>query len=75
MILPGTGLAAATPKKGGTLVYAILGHNSKHKSLKTAKHPYKGIEIRTKNVYNALTWVLILSTRAAAVALPSRATA
>ncbi len=57
LILPGTGLAAAMPKKGGKLVYAILGHNSKHKSLKTAKHPYKGIEIRTKNVYNALTWV------------------
>jgi peptide/nickel transport system substrate-binding protein len=50
-------LLAATPKKGGKLVYAVLIHNSKHKSLKTAKHPYKGIEIRTKNTYNALTWV------------------
>ena len=48
---------AATPKKGGKLTYAILTRNSKHKSLKTAKHPYSGIHIRTKNVYNALTWV------------------
>jgi len=48
---------AATPKKGGKLTYAILTRNSKHKSLKTAKHPYSGLHIRTKNVYNALTWV------------------
>ncbi len=56
LILPGSALAA-TPKKGGKLVYAVLGHNTRHKSLKTAKHPYNGIEIRTKNVFNALTWV------------------
>ena len=56
LIFSGASLAA-TPKKGGKLVYAILGHNTRHKSLKTAKHPYNNIEIRTKNVYNALTWV------------------
>ena len=47
---------AATPKKGGKLVYAG-GSNTKHKTLKKAKHPYYGIEIRTKNTYNQLTWV------------------
>lgn len=57
LIFPITSLAATAPKKGGKLTYAILTRNSKHKSLKTAKHPYKGIHIRTKNVYNALTWV------------------
>ena len=48
---------AATPKKGGKLVYAGSYKNSKHKSAKNAKHPYNGIEIRTKNTYNQLTWV------------------
>ncbi len=47
---------AATPKKGGKLVYAGS-RNTKHKTLKKAKHPYYGIEIRTKNTYNQLTWV------------------
>ncbi|MFQ5936327.1 MAG: ABC transporter substrate-binding protein, partial [Acidiferrobacterales bacterium] len=50
-------LRAETPKKGGKLVYAITNHNTRHKSLKTAMHPYDGIEIRTKNTYNTLTWV------------------
>ena len=57
LIFPDSALAAATPKKGGKLVYAVLIRNSKHKSIKTARHPYSGIEIRTKNVYNTLTWV------------------
>jgi peptide/nickel transport system substrate-binding protein len=57
LLLSSTSLAAPTPKKGGRLTYAILTRNSKHKSLKTAKHPYKGLHIRTKNVYNTLTWV------------------
>jgi peptide/nickel transport system substrate-binding protein len=48
---------AETPKKGGKLVYAGSYKNTKHKSPKTAKHPYYGIEIRTKNTYNQLTWV------------------
>ena len=48
---------AQTPKKGGKLVYAGSYKNTKHKNLKTAKHPYNGIEIRTKNTYNQLTWV------------------
>jgi|GEM_PF-394208 peptide/nickel transport system substrate-binding protein len=48
---------AAQPKKGGKLVYAGSYRNSKHKSLKNAMHPYYGIEIRTRNTYNALTWV------------------
>ena len=48
---------AAEPKKGGKLVYAGSYLNSQHKSLKNAKHPYYGIEIRTRNTYNALTWV------------------
>lgn len=56
LLQPGAALAGK-PKKGGKLVYAVLSHNSKHKSLKTAKHPYSGIEIRSKNVFNALTWV------------------
>ena len=56
VLFGGTALAA-TPKKGGKLTYASLYRNSKHKALKTAKHPYKGLHIRTKNVYNALTWV------------------
>ena len=50
IIFPAASIAADKPKKGGKLVYAVLGHNSKHKSLKKAKHPYAGIEIRTKNV-------------------------
>lgn len=57
LLSPQLARAAAKPEKGGTLVYAVLGYNTKHKSLKTAKHPYSGIEIRTKNVYNTLTWV------------------
>lgn len=57
ILFPGASIAAEKPKKGGKLVYAVLGHNSKHKSIKKAKHPYAGIEIRSKNVYNALTWV------------------
>lgn len=57
-VLPGgTALGAETPKKGGSVSYAVLVVNSKHKSLKTAKHPYYGIEDRTKNAYNTLTWV------------------
>ncbi len=48
---------AAAPKKGGKLVYASGSINTKHKTLKKAKHPYYGIEIRTKNTYNQLTWV------------------
>ncbi|MBT5263484.1 MAG: hypothetical protein HOL85_01525 [Rhodospirillaceae bacterium] len=55
--LPMSSALAATPKKGGKLTYAILTRNSKHKSLKNAKHPYSGLHIRTKNVYNTLTWV------------------
>ena len=47
-----SGVLAATPKKGGKLSYAILVHNSKHKSLKTAKHPYKGIEIRESSPFD-----------------------
>ncbi|MEE8626029.1 MAG: twin-arginine translocation signal domain-containing protein, partial [Acidiferrobacterales bacterium] len=43
-LLPGEA-KAAKPKKGGKLVYAG-GRNTKHKTLKKAKHPYYGIEIR-----------------------------
>lgn len=50
-------LKAATPKIGGKLVYASGSVNTKHKTLEKAKHPYYGIEIRTKNTYNQLTWV------------------
>jgi len=57
LLTPGIARAAEQPKKGGTLAYAVIGHNTNHKSIKTAKHPYDGIEVRTKNVYNALTWV------------------
>ncbi len=56
LLLPSLG-KAATPQKGGKLVYAGSYKNSKHKSAKNAKHPYYGIEIRTKNTYNQLTWV------------------
>lgn len=55
LITPGTALAA-TPKKGGKLVYSGV-PNSKHKTLKKAKHPYFGLEIRTTNTYDRLTWV------------------
>ena len=48
---------AATPKKGGKLVYVGGSRNTKHKTLKKAMHPYYGVEIRTKNTYNQLTWV------------------
>lgn len=47
---------AASPKKGGKLVYVGI-PNSKHKSLKKAKHPYFGLEIRTTIPYDRLTWV------------------
>ena len=57
LALPGMAFSAVTPKKGGKLVYAMLGHNTRHKNIKTAMHPYNGIEIRTKNVFNTLTWV------------------
>ena len=56
LLLPSLG-KAATPQKGGKLVYAGSYKNSKHKSVKNSKHPYNGIEIRTKNTYNQLTWV------------------
>lgn len=52
-----SGLLAATPRTGGKLVYTSNSGNSKHKSLKKAMHPYFGLEIRTKNTYDALTWV------------------
>ncbi len=48
---------AEEPKMGGKLVYAGSYLNSRHKSPKNAMHPYFGIEIRTRNTYNALTWV------------------
>ncbi|MCB1547479.1 MAG: twin-arginine translocation signal domain-containing protein [Hyphomicrobiaceae bacterium] len=57
LMFPGSSHAAAKPKKGGKVVYAVVGHNTRHKSIKTARHPYDGIEIRTKNVFNTLTWV------------------
>lgn len=56
LIYPGD-LIAATPKKGGKLVYTSSSGNVQHKTIETAKHPYYGIEIRTKNTYNQLTWV------------------
>jgi peptide/nickel transport system substrate-binding protein len=48
---------AQAPKKGGKLVYTSGSHNVQHKALETARHPYYGIEIRTSNTYNQLTWV------------------
>ena len=45
-VLTGTSTLAATPKKGGKLIYVAI-PNSKHKTLKKAKHPYYGLEIRT----------------------------
>ena len=47
---------AETPKKGGKFVYAGI-PSSKHKTLKKAKHPYYGLEIRTTITYDRLTWV------------------
>ncbi len=55
-VLSGSTALAATPKKGGKLVYVAI-PNSKHKSLKKAKHPYYGLEIRTTIPYDRLTWV------------------
>lgn len=55
LLWPGSALAA-TPKKGGKLVYTGI-PNSKHKTLKKAKHPYFGLEIRTTVTYDRLTWV------------------
>ena len=55
-VLTGTSAFAAEPKKGGKLVYVAI-PNSKHKSLKKAKHPYFGLEIRTTIPYDRLTWV------------------
>lgn len=55
-ILPINIAYADTPKKGGKLVYVAI-PNSKHKSLKKAKHPYYGLEIRTTIPYDRLTWV------------------
>ena len=54
-LFPGIG-RAATPKRGGKLVYAITDHNTKHSAAK-AKHPYYGLESRTNVTYDALTWV------------------
>jgi hypothetical protein len=45
---------AAAPKKGGKVVYSGSRLNSKHKTLKKARHPYNGIEIRTTNTYDRL---------------------
>lgn len=47
---------AATPKKGGKLVY-VGAPNSRHRSLETAKYPNNMIEVRTNPVYDRLTWV------------------
>lgn len=55
-ILSASTAFAATPNKGGKLVYVAV-PNSKHKSLKKAKHPYYGLEIRTTIPYDRLTWV------------------
>src|SRR3546814_512789 len=55
-LFPGIG-RAATPKKGGKLVYAINDYNNRHKSAALAKHPKYGLEDRTNVVYDALTWV------------------
>ena len=46
-----------TPKRGGKLVYGIQDYNNRHKSAATAKHPKFGLEDRTNNTYDALTWV------------------
>lgn len=56
LLFPGVG-HASTPKKGGKLVYAIQDYNNRHKSAATAKHPKFGLEDRTNNTYDALTWV------------------
>lgn len=56
LLFPGEA-AAQAPKKGGKLVYTSGSPNVQHKTLESARHPYFGIEIRTGNTYNQLTWV------------------
>ena len=56
VVTSATEALAMTPKKGGKLVFAGI-PNTKHKTLKKAKHPYYGLEIRTTITYDRLTWV------------------
>lgn len=55
--LPRAAWAQATPKLGGTLVYANCSANRRGGDLSNSKHPYYMIDLITRSAYNSLLWV------------------
>jgi peptide/nickel transport system substrate-binding protein len=55
--LPGASWAQATPKRGGTLVYANCSANRRGGDITNSKHPYYMIDLITRSAYNSLLWV------------------
>ncbi len=55
--LLGPALAADTPKRGGTVVYAQCSGNRRGGDPSNTKHPYFMIDLITRTAYSTLTWV------------------
>lgn len=47
----------ATPRRGGTLVYANCSSNRRGGDISNSKHPYYMIDLITRTAYGALAWV------------------
>lgn len=48
---------AASPKRGGTFVYANPYPNNRRGDAPTMRHPYFWLDLNTRSTFNALTWV------------------
>jgi peptide/nickel transport system substrate-binding protein len=48
---------AASPKRGGTFVYANTYPNNRRGDGPTMRHPYHWLDLNTRSCFNALTWV------------------
>ena len=55
--LPAAAWAQATPKRGGTLVYANCSSNRRGGDVTNSKHPYFMVDLITRCAYNSLLWV------------------
>lgn len=54
---PAAAWAQASPKRGGTLVYANCSANRRGGDITNTKHPYYLIDLITRCAYNSLLWV------------------